>query len=151
MADGIKITCKVNLNGIAEKLLDIEPKITRNLLRSALKAVGTMWVEAIKSKVPVHLGDLKESITSVVRTRKGKKNSDGLPTGEVQAGPGMIPRSDGKTDSVGPGIYGMFVEFGTKAFKQEPYLRPVFDSSVEQAIDIFAETMKAGLAEAIEE
>jgi HK97 gp10 family phage protein len=148
--NGIVVKAHVNLNGIGEKLMELEPKISRSLLRKALKAVGIYWVEAVKSHVPVLLGDLKKSITSVVRTRKGK-GGVGLPTGSVEVGPGYAPRTDGKKNSVGPGVYGMFVEFGlnVKKYAKHPFMRPTFDSTAEQAVDIFADTMKAGFEEAI--
>jgi HK97 gp10 family phage protein len=148
--NGIIVKAHINLNGIGERLLELEPKISRKLLRRALKEVGKFWVEAVKRNVPVLLGDLKNSITSVVRTRKGK-GGVGLPTGSVEVGPGYVPRTDGKKNSVGPGIYGMFVEFGLHARKylKNPFMRPTFDSTAEQAVDIFADTMKAGFEEAI--
>lgn len=148
--NGLVVTTKVNLNGIGDKLLELEPKISRKLLRRALKEVGKFWVEAVKQHVPVLLGDLKNSITSIVRTRKGK-GGVGLPTGAVEVGPGYAPRTDGKKNSQGPGIYGMFVEFGlnAKKYKKQPFMRPTFDSTAEQAVNIFADTMQAGFEDAI--
>ena len=65
----VVVTCKVNLNGVAEKLRDLEPKISRKLIRDGLKAVGQLWVPEVQSRVPVLEGDV-ESIHAVVRTRK---------------------------------------------------------------------------------
>lgn len=147
------VTCKVTgLAGVSEQLLSLESKIARRLLRKALKDVGTYWVEAVKSNVRVDSGGLRDSIAAKVSTRKGKWQSGGLPSGSVTVGPSFIKRTDGKK-SVGPGVYGMWVEFGlkTKKYPKCPFLRPTFDSSGSAAVDIFAETMRSGLAAAIKE
>jgi HK97 gp10 family phage protein len=149
------VTCKVTgLDGVCEKILSIEPKIARSLLRKSLKTVGVFWVDAVKAHVPVLRGDLRDSIVAKVSTRKGKAQSAGLPTGTVTVGPGYGTgeRTDGKK-SVPPGVYGMWVEFGlkTKIYPKEPFMRPTFDTTGEQAVDIFASTMMSGLEEAIKD
>jgi HK97 gp10 family phage protein len=147
------VSCKVDLGGISEKLLDLEPRIVRKLLRKSLKQVGKFWVGEAQSRTPVLLGDLKNSMTSVVKTRKGAKNSDGLPTGSVRVGPGFIDRTDGRENSVSPGVYGMFVEFGLKAkhYPKQPFMRPTFDATSDEAVELFADTMKSGLEDAIKD
>jgi HK97 gp10 family phage protein len=146
--------CTVNMNGVDKKLLDVEPKIARKLLRMALKNVGAYWVPAVQSRVPVLEGDLKESIHAVVRTRKASEKSDGLPTGSVKVGPCYgTPRSDGRHSFV-PAIYGLWVEFGVKSkekYPAQPFLRPTFDATVNTAIELFAETLRDGLAEAVKD
>ncbi len=110
--------CTVNLNNVDKKLLDVEPKIARKLLRKALTNVGKFWVPAVQSRVPVLEGDLKQSIHAVVRTRKASEKTAGLPTGSVKVGPCYgTPRSDGRHSFV-PAIYGMWVEFGVR-FQRE--------------------------------
>jgi HK97 gp10 family phage protein len=141
------------LEGVSEQLLSLESKIARRLLRKSLKAVGVFWVEAVKSRVPIDTGALRDSIVAKVYTRKGKWTSGGLPSGSVTVGPGYgVQRTDGKK-SAPPGVYGMWVEFGLKAKKypKHPFLRPTFDSTGSAAVDIFAETMRSGLAAAIKE
>ena len=148
------VVCKVSgLAGVSEQLLSLESKIARSLLRKSLKAVGTFWVEVVKSHVPVDTGDLRDSIIAKVSTRKGKWSSGGLPSGTVTVGPCFgVPRSDGKK-SVPPGVYGMWVEFGlkTKKYPRHAFMRPTFDSSGSAAVDIFADTMRSGLADAIKD
>ena len=147
---GIKITVKVNLDGADRKLMSLEPKIQRSLMRTALKAVGVYWVEVVKSRVPVLIGDLKNSIISRVRTRK---SSRGTVVGEVQVGPGTVPRTDNHRNSVGPSIYASWVEFGlkTKEYPKQPFMRPAFDATAEKAIELFADTLREGLADALKD
>lgn len=113
-----------------------------------------MWVDEVKSHVPVLEGDLKESIHAVVRTRKASDKTEGLPTGSVTVGPCYgTPRSDGR-HSVPPGVYGLWVEFGVKSksrYPKQPFMRPAFDATVDTAINAFADTLRAGLADALKE
>ena len=149
------VTCRVNMNGIGEKLLDLESKIARSLLRKSLKAVGTFWVDAVKAHVPVDTGELRDSINMKLSTRKGRWQSGGLPSGVVTVGPTYTYKAGKKSQSASqsPGVYGMFVEFGlkTKRYPKQPFLRPTFDTTGQQAVDIFAQTMMSGLEEAIKD
>jgi hypothetical protein len=45
----------------------------------------------------------------------------------------------------------MFVEFGLKKkiYPKHPFLRPTFDSTKEQVVDVFADTLRNGLADAL--
>jgi hypothetical protein len=68
----------------------------------------------------------------------------------TQVGPAAdAPRTDGK-DRVGPGIYGMWVEFGLKKKKRypaQPYMRPTLDATEDKAVKLFADTLKEVLEE----
>jgi HK97 gp10 family phage protein len=145
--------CTVNLNNVDKRLLDVEPKIARKLIRKALTDVGKFWVPAVQSRVPVLEGDLKQSIHAVVRTRRASEKTAGLPTGSVKVGPCYgTPRSDGRHSFV-PAIYGMWVEFGVKSKKypSQPFLRPSFDATVNTVIELFAETLRSGLSDALKD
>lgn len=147
------VSCKVDFGGIDQKLQELEPKIVRSLLRKALRGVGLYWVPEVQSRVPVLMGDLKNSIGFTVKTRKAAKGSDRLPSGIVTVGPTYIDRTDGRENSQSPGVYGMFVEFGLKVKKyaRQPFMRPTFDSTADRAIEVFAETVKSGLADALKD
>jgi HK97 gp10 family phage protein len=150
----IVCSCKVNLNNVDKRLLDVEPKIARKLLRKALKTVGEFWVPEVQSRVPTLEGDLKESIHAVVRTRKASDKTDGLPTGSVTVGPCYgTPRTDGRHSFV-PAIYGMWVEFGVRSkpkYPAQPFMRPTFDATVTSVIELFSETLRSGLTDALKD
>jgi len=139
VSDPIKIECKVNLNGIDEKLIAIGPKLAKGAIKRALVAVGKLWINRLRGAVPVLSSELRDSIdAAVVMTKNG---------GTVTVGPtdGRIPHSDPQQR---PSYYARFVEFGTKKMASRPFMRPVFDSTVEQVVEIFAEELKKGLEEA---
>jgi HK97 gp10 family phage protein len=147
-----QIVCKVDLqmNGVAEKLEDLGPKIGRKLLRKALKAAGAIWVEEVKQRAPTLLGDLRDAIAMRVRTKKSRKNPRAI-TGSVEVGPDISKRRSDDKKSVGPGIYAMWVEYGLlrRKYPAEPFMRPTYDGTVAQVEAKFADVMRDGLEEAI--
>jgi HK97 gp10 family phage protein len=110
-------------------------------MRKALRSVGNTWVPLAQSKAPDDSGGLRDSIRARVSTKNEGQE------GSVTVGPTFMPRKDGKK-SVGPGVYGMFVEFGLKKkeYPSTPFLRPTFDTSGMTVVDVFAEVLKEELA-----
>lgn len=144
---GINVGVTVDRGSIVEQLQSLEPKIVRRSFRKALRKVGLFWQAEMKAKVPVLLGDLQKSIWIKVSTRTRTKKGEKSPAGSVTVGPRLdAKRSDGKK-SVGPGIYGYWVEYGlkTKQYPAQPFARPVYDATVDRAVQIFAETLGADL------
>jgi HK97 gp10 family phage protein len=143
----VKIECKVDLHGLEEDLLQVGPKIAKRLFRRALKAVGQAWVEAIRSKVPVDTGALRDSINYVIRTNPREDS------GSVTVGPTYDKTKLKKGDSTSqlPAVYAKFVEFGLKIKKYTftPFMRPTFDSTAERMIELFAANLREDLEDAI--
>ena len=74
-------------------------------------------------------------------------------SGKVEVGPNAFAkRTDGK-DSMGPGVYAMWLEFGLKKKKypKQPFMRPTFDATAEQATKIFADKLKDDLEAVVKE
>jgi HK97 gp10 family phage protein len=141
----VKVDIK-GLDGCVDKMRQLGPRLARKGLRKALNKVGNFWVPEMKSRVPVDTGSLRDSIVKAVKTKKDK---DGEISGTVWVGPAMsAPRRDDK-DSVGPGIFGMWVEFGLKRKKYpaQPFARPVLDVTGDKAVKIFSDTLKEVLEE----
>jgi HK97 gp10 family phage protein len=146
MAD--RVVCRVDLHGTEEELIAVGPRIAKRLLRRALRVVGQLWVEDVKSKVPVDTGALRDSIQFKIRTNS---REDG---GSVTVGPTFDTtkgiKKKGST-SQSPGVYGMFVEFGVKSrqFPAQPFMRPVFDADAQKVVDLFAAKLREDLEEAV--
>jgi len=134
-----RIGVKVNLNGCDQKLKDVGPKLARRAMRKALKAVGVMWMADLKAKVPVLTDELRDSIGVKIRTRKYGR------VGSVTVGPTW---GDGETEE-SPGLYGKFVEFGTKVadYPKQPFMRPVFDATQDKAVEMFADILRDELGQ----
>lgn len=150
-AIGVRVNVSWNdgpLKGIREDFDRVGPKIGRKIFRAALRAVGRMWKGEVQGRVPVASGALRDSIVAKISTRKGK---GGTATGTVTVGPSSTAaRTDGR-ESVGPGVYGQWVEFGLKKkhYPDQPFLRPTFDSTSDRAIEMFAEHLRNDLADAL--
>jgi HK97 gp10 family phage protein len=145
--NAINVGVTVDRGSIAEKLQSLEPKIVRRSFRKALKAVGTFWVAEMKAKVPVLEGDLQNAIWARVSTRTRSKKGVKSPAGKVEVGPRLdARRTDGKK-SVGPGVYGMWVEFGLKKkeYPAKPFARETYDSTADKAVTMFADILGADL------
>jgi HK97 gp10 family phage protein len=114
-------------------------KNLRKSWRQAAKAVGTMWTDELKARVPVDTADLRDSIGQKVSTKKRGKNT----SVKVSVGPtwDLVPRNPGDA-SQQPAVYARFTEFGTKTQPAKPWMRPVFDSTKNEAVELFANTLR---------
>src|ERR1043166_720525 len=105
---------KVHIEGL-DKLesarRDAGPKLARKALRKALNAGGKVFEDAAKAKAPVlkeatpyrQPGELRDSIDTRVT----------LSTKEEAGTAHIGPKSQKGKGSQQPGVYGMFVEFGS--------------------------------------
>ncbi|SNS77733.1 phage protein, HK97 gp10 family [Granulicella rosea] len=102
-----------------------------------------MWVDEMKSRVPVDTGGLRDSIKAKVSSRGGKNSA----SAKVSVGPTYDTKTAKKNGapSQQPGVYGMFVEFGTKDAKATPFMRPTFDATTDKAVEIFANVIREDL------
>jgi HK97 gp10 family phage protein len=138
----MEVKCTVDFGDIAEKLNQIGPKLARRALRKGVSKVGDMWVTEMKARVPVDNGDLQTSIDKRVTTR-GK---GGISSAKVAVGPSYDKSMKGVGKAYEqPGVYGMFVELGTKRSKATPYMRPTFDTTADNAVQILADVLQEEL------
>ncbi len=142
----IQVECRVNLDGLEDKLKELGPKLARKALRKAVKSAGELWVSEMKSRVPVDTGNLRESIGLKVQT--GAEAGHGF--AKVSVGPmfdtaDLVKGEDKGDSSQNPGIYGMFVEFGTKNAHPEPFMRPTFDATADQVVEKFVSALRDDL------
>lgn len=134
------------LKEVEEALQDAGPTLARKALRKALKEAAAPLVEAARANAPVlkegtpqrRPGELRDSIGVVVKT--SPKN--GSATAQIG------PLYDGKSEGDSPGVYGMWVEFGSiHNPKPNPYMRRAFDGVSKEALDKFTEVLKAAIPE----
>ena len=130
----------VDVSGIMElnkKLRELAgDKIARKVLRSAIRKAAKPMVAAAKAFAPVDSGLLEESIKlkAIRRTRTGF----GV----------RISTSNSDFDSQGETFYGAMQEWGTVNMAPNPYLRPAFDTTKDQSVQIVTADMQAAIAEA---
>lgn len=142
----MEVKCKVNLDGLEKKLQDLGPKLARKALRKAVANVGTMWIKEMQARVPVDTGILRDSIGMKVTTKAGRQ---GAPSqAKVSVGPlwdKFVKGEKSEVSSQQAAVYAMFSEFGSKHQPARPWMRPVFDSTKERAVQILADTLREDL------
>lgn len=133
------------LKGVEDALAELEPKIAKRFLRTAMKAATEPIVASAKSHAPLlkkskptrwrYPGQLRDSI---VATFKNSKHGITAKIGPARN------KGEGKQ---APGTWGLMVEFGSVHGAAQPYLRPAFDDAKDEAIERFTEVMRDSLPE----
>ncbi len=137
---------KVEIKGLSELeavLRDAGPKLAKHAMRKALMAGGQVFENAAKAHAPVlkegtpqrRPGELRDSIDTVVKLSPKEES------GTAHIG----PKTEKGRGSQQPGVYGMFMEFGSIHGAAQPYLRPAFEEAGMQAQEAFAEQLRLGL------
>lgn len=143
------------LQQLGRALNSIPAVLATRIMREALHAAGDVMAAAAEATAPVRTGALREDVIVKVHV------SGDLRSNYVLVGPGY-DRGDLKVRGVrrnrrgqleavvdtteSPGVYGKFLEFGTKNMSARPWLRPAFEASKQEAVEVFTEFVRAGLA-----
>jgi HK97 gp10 family phage protein len=140
----IEVTVKIEgLQEVEEALSQAGPKLARAAMRKALKRGGDVFLARAKQRAPIlkkatpqrQPGELRDAITEVVKL-----------TPKQEAGRARIGlKHDPAKGNQSPGVYGLFVEFGSVHNTAQPYMRPAYDSARQEAADVFAEEIRRGV------
>lgn len=128
MADSYSIQIR-GMEDLQRKLAELEPKLSKRILRSALSEVGKdLQAQAIE-KAPVKTGALVAAFTSKVSVGKNKVSV------KVGADAGNF---DGQFSLA-------FFELGTRHQPARPFLRPLINDNDANIIENVGEKIKDGL------
>lgn len=126
---------EITIQGLEETLQalrEIEPKLAKKVLRSAIRKGLKPMLAAAKSNAPVDSGTLRNSLR--IKAGKRRKNTISL---EIV---------NGTQEFTGESYYGSILEYGSRKMPGgHPYLRPAFDSTHEETARIIAEEIRNGL------
>lgn len=140
----MNVTVKIEgLEQIRAALQEAGPKLAKRCVRKSLVTGAQMFAEAARTKAPVlqegtpqrRPGELRDSIDVAVKI--SAKEDRGIAH--------IGPKTEKGKGSDQPGVWGMFVEFGSIHGAPQPYLRPAFDQVREEVQNVFVETLRAGL------
>lgn len=107
-------------NTLLMKALKQLPKnIQKNVMVGATRAGATALVDEAKANVPVDTGDLKKSI--------------GINRVKAPANSVIFAVSPRRGKGLG-GWYAHFVEFGTSKQSAQPFMRPAYENSADEAL-----------------
>jgi HK97 gp10 family phage protein len=119
----MQVTCTIEgLPHMRAQFAELNNKVQRAVMRSALKQTGAVVVKAAKAKVPVLTGKLKKSIKSSVSVKEG--------------GLSYVDIGWGKE-----AFWGLFVEEGTCHRGAHPFLRPALDENHPAILQTFTEAL----------
>jgi len=131
------------LKGVEDALSQAGPKLAKRALRKALSAAGQTMVGAAKRRAPVltkatkqrRPGELRDSVGMTIRlSPKGE-------SGMVHVGP-VKDKARGKQ---APGVWGLFVEFGSVHGAAQPFMRPAFEQSNQPALEKFTDVIRVAV------
>jgi len=115
-----------------KKLKGLEAKVSKKVVRQAMRAGMKLVQQAVKNNAPVDSGDLKEGV-KVRATKRSRKKM------------GIMVSIGGKPNYVGDLYYGAMVEWGTKYQSPQGFMRRSFDETHDQAIEIASAGIISGV------
>lgn len=166
MADGVKVTCRVE--GLAELdaalvvlAEDLGPAKARTPLRQALTDVAKPMRDAARSRVRVYAGPGESARAKFYRSLGGKKKRVIKP-GELRASirvgstlnrsqRGRTAKESGVEVYMGPSglVQGITEEFGTYRQAPHPFMRPAWEAGKAEALASFKEKLTLYLVKAV--
>ena len=147
----------VKVNGLAaleQALQELPAKISRNILRSALRQGGKVIAEQAKTLSPKRTGKLRDSIRVKTRITAGQpvatisaggnKRGDAFYAQIVEFGSKahLIKPKKGKALAFAGGAHGVVHHPGAHA---KPFMRPALDSAAQAAVLAFGEQIRKRL------
>jgi HK97 gp10 family phage protein len=157
MGAPMKGSVKVNFKDCAALMRDLPDKYIKKTVKKATLNQMEKMADVAKNKVPVDSGRLKEMITTkggyskkngVVFATMGLRKIRAKERGKIrlknlQRSLGYAVKSSGIEYDA---YYGVFVEFGTKYQRAQPFARPAFDETHRDVINEYPAECEAGLA-----
>lgn len=121
------------------KLQKLSRAAGKRALREALKKAAKPIEDAAQSAVPVKTGKLKGSIITSTKLNKAQKRLQ-----KKQGGKAAVELFVGSSSPIAH-----LVEFGTSDTAAQPFMRPAFNSTKEEVMNILAVEVGASIDKAI--
>lgn len=130
----------LGLEAVLKQLDELPKRLSKNIMRGALRAGANVIANEARALVPVDKGQLKASI----RVSDGFRQGTGVPYATISAGSRYdVYKGKGRKTSLSyktvdasgkityhAAYYASFVEYGTAFMGSRPFMRPAFDSTV---------------------
>ena len=118
------------LDDLKRSLKQFPINVQKNILVASIRAEASHIAKVAKSKVPKKSGNLKRAIK--VKKRRTKNKS------YIKFSIGLTIGNSAKHD----GFYGHIVEFGSSKMSAQPFMRPAYEQSKDNAISSVTTKMK---------
>ena len=135
------------LQDIARDLQTLSKAENNKVLRDSTRAGAELLRQEVIDRAPEKTGKLKKNV--VVVTQKSHRR------GEISSGVhirGVNPRtgnSDMKASNKRNAFYWRFVELGTSTAPAHPFVRPAFDTRMEEAAQVAMQRMNQAIDEVL--
>lgn len=114
----------IGLNDLQADFAKLAKAQSRSVLRKATMAGARVITRAARKRAPKKSGKLRRNIVAAPLKQKD---------GQGIALAGMRVRTQGKADSPNNAFHWRFVELGTQHMQAQPFARPGFDESIDEA------------------
>ena len=142
----------LDFSGLADIARDLETLSraeNNKVLRDATRAGAEVMRDAVVERAPERTGKLKKNV--VVVTQKSRRR------GEISSGVhirGVNPRTGNsdntmKASNKRNAFYWRFVELGTSTAPAHPFVRPAFDTRMEEATQVAMQRMNQAIDEVL--
>lgn len=123
------------LEEVLKKLYELPTKLEKKVLRSAVRKGAVMIRDKARGYAPTDTGNLKKSIVVMNKRIDGK----------IALKVGVLKR---KSKNSKDPFYARFVEFGTSKMVAKPFMRPAFDASSDDVLEVVVNDIKLKVEEA---
>jgi HK97 gp10 family phage protein len=132
MSDDVEIT---GLDELTRAFQNMGEKMARKAIHDALDASGSVLQVAQSEAAPEYEGSEKGSPHPAGQLKQDIRRKIKL---NPEAGTGVVGIGPSKLS-----FYGAMREFGTSHESAHPWVRPAFDASAQEAIDVFGKVIAA--------
>lgn len=137
------------LQDIARDLQTLSKAENYKVLRDATRAGATVLRDEVKVRAPEVTGKLKKNV--VVVTQKARRSGDISSGVHIR---GVNPRTGNSDNTMKSGdkrnaFYWRFVELGTATAPAHPFVRPAFDTRMEEAVQVAMNRMNTAIDEVL--
>lgn len=119
-------------NELLKNMENLSEEVRNRAKKEAIMAAAEVVKEEASRRAPVDTRKLKDSI--IIQTVEDNE----LVT-EAKVGPNK------------KAFYGMFVEYGTRRVKAQPFLRPAFDENQDKIHEVITEKLGQAIAKAVKD
>lgn len=145
------------LDVLERRLLTLEKKTAKRVVRRALRDSAKIVVESARAKVPEGTGALRESLGTIARVGKGKNFETMFIGSRAKNKAALALANAGRSKPIRGIFYGHMIERGTVARSNkvsganrgsvapQPFLRPALDENAGKVANKFAEELRRGV------
>jgi HK97 gp10 family phage protein len=150
------VTIKISgLDELEQRLTDLAPKMAKKVIRKAGKAGGEIIRSAIAARAPRLTGNLDQHIVMTTRADGSKGTLVVVIGPQKLAGYFKGATREGKNVTFKGEIHyadvaARMAEFGSKHQPPRPFMGPAFDSSADQALGAFVNSLSDSLSDLAE-